>query len=138
MLTLFSCQKKLCFTIVPSINFIEQLYSSHRLPVKKHSMYFCVNSSTNNFWSNSCGSISSMVNQYNVISEGLYYKRIFSVFLKLFNGIHRCTMDLLSIFIFIIVLEKFAITQLPIIFFTRVSDMYQYNIHNMGIVIETS
>ena len=138
MLTLFSCQKKLCFTIVPSINFIEQLYSSHRLPVKKHSMYFCVNSSTNNFWSNSCGSISSMVNQYNVISEGLYYKRIFSVFLKLFNGIHRCTMDLLSIFIFIIVLEKFAITQLPINCFTRVSDMYQYNIHNMGIVIETS
>ena len=47
-------------------------------------------------------------------------------------------MNVLSIFISIIVLEKFAITQLPIIFFTRVSDMYQYNIHNMGIVIETS
>ena len=137
-LTLSSCQKKLCFTIVPSMKFIEQLYSSHCLPVKKHNMHFCVNSSTNIFWSNSYRSISSMVNQYNFISEGLYYKRIFSVFLKLFNGIHRCTMDLLSIFIFIIVLEKFAITQLPIIFFTRVSDMYQYNIHNMGIVIETS
>ena len=86
-LTLSSCQKKLCFTIVPSMKFIEQLYSSHCLPVKKHNMHFCVNSSTNIFWSNSYRSISSMVNQYNFISEGLYYKRIFSVFQKLFNGI---------------------------------------------------
>jgi hypothetical protein len=83
ILTLFCCQKKLFFTIVPSIKLLEQLYSSHRLPVTKHNMHFCVNSSTNIFWSNSYRSISRMVNQYNFISEGLYYKRIFSVFLTI-------------------------------------------------------
>jgi hypothetical protein len=125
ILTLFSCQKKLCFTIVPSIKFIEPLYSRHRLPVNKHNMYFCVNSSTNNFWFNSYRSISRIVNQYNSISEGLCYKILFSVFFQLFNGIHRCTMDLLSILFSIIVLEKFVIKQLTINWFTRVSDKYQ-------------